>query len=274
MRSVYRSFADNFLINDYLGANKYLDMQAQKVNWLDQLSTTDLFYYYNLQSRVIKKFNKVENLNTDRAVEIISQTPVSKYFSGKVEFSGKPEKTIEDKNKIDVKDDNIRAQVLHDIALSEHQRYCEENNLDTEELEEIVMTKVNFGKYSGLVANRYFKQREFLQQQRQEEEKFLQDQAVLEREKPKWVGFDSQQSPLYRLYDGTYKTSVGKDYSGEIYELVDDRFVITGSTVEEEIEDPTTESETEEEFYLNLQNPLNNRDVEPLNPTTESEVTQ
>ena len=121
------TFADNFLINDYLGANKYLDMQAQKVNWLDQLSTTDLFYYYNLQSRVIKKFNKVENLNTDRVVEIISQTPVSKYFSGKVEFSGKPEKTLEDKNKIDVKDDNIRAQVLHDIALSEHQRYCEEN---------------------------------------------------------------------------------------------------------------------------------------------------
>ena len=29
-----------------------------------------------------KLFNKVENLNTDRAVEIISQTPVSKYFSG------------------------------------------------------------------------------------------------------------------------------------------------------------------------------------------------
>lgn len=274
MKSVYKACADNFLINDYFGSIKYLDFQNSNVNWLDQLSTTDLFYYYTLQSRIIKKFNKVENLNTDRAVDIISQTPISKYFSGKVSFTGKPEKTAEDKNKIDIKDFQIRAQVLHDIALSEHQNYCEEHNLDSEELEEVVMTKINFGKYSGAVANRYFKQREFLQQQREEEEKFLQDQAVLEAEKPKWVGFDNQQSPLYMLSNGSYQTSVGKDYNGDIYDLIDDRFVIVGSTIEQDIEGPTDESEIEEEFDTIKYMPLNKRDVEPSTQTPESEQVQ
>ena len=274
MKEIYKACADNFFQNDFFGARTYLNMQDSKQNWLDAISTVDLFYYYNFQSRVLRNFEKVDNLTINSAVRAIDKTPLSKYFPDKITFSGKPDKTPGDKNKIDIHDNEIRAQVLHDIALREHNRYCEENGINPEEKEEVVMTKTNFGEYSGLVASRYFKQREFLQQQREEEEQFLHDQAVLENEKPKMVGFDEQQSPLYLLSNGSYQTSLGEDYQGVIYDLIDDRFVVIGSTYEEENLDPTGESEIDESLQPNEYMPLFKRDVDLKTETTESEANQ
>ena len=274
IREIYKACADVFLQNDFSGANRYLDLQALDKNWLDELSTTDLFYYYSLQSKVLRKFSTEKNLNVDSAVDIISGVKVSKYFSGKVEFSGKPEKVAADKNKIDLKDIDLRAQVLHDIALAEHTKFCEENGINPDKDEEFVMTNTSFGKYSGQVANRYFKQREFLQQQREEAEKYLYDQAVLEAQQPKWVGFDEQYSPLYALPDGKYQTSTGEDYSGPIFELVEDNFVVVGTTENEDYVVPTDESDFNIEDEQSLQCPLNKRDLAPFEQTTGSEEVQ
>lgn len=274
IREVYKAAADNFFVSDYYGSKKCLDLQDAGKNWIDQLSTTDLFYYYAFQSKIIKKFNNEENLNATTAVRIIDGTSVSKYFSGKVEFSGKPDKTPEDKTKIDVKDLDVRAQVLHDLTLREHQKYCERNNLDPSQNEETIITGTNFGKYSGVIASRYFKQKEFLAAQRQVDEQLAYDQMVLEDSKPVLVGYDDQFSPLYQLPDGSYKTSIGSEYSGDIYKLVDDEFVYTGSTDEVVFEDPTDESDLIEQNNLDTQMSLFKRDVEISAQTQGSESVQ
>lgn len=274
VREIYKACADNFLQNDFYGARRYLDMQDSKQNWLDYLSTVDLFYYYNFQTKVLQNLDQLKDLKIGSAIKTINETPLSKYFSGKVSFSGKPDKEPGDKQKIDKRDFELRAQVLHDLALSEHVKYCESKGINPEKNEEKVMTKCNFGEYSGRVASRYFQQREILRQQREESEQFYIDQSVLQSEQPKWIGFDDQYSPLYELPNGKYQTSTGEDYSGPIFALEDDIFVMVGSTEEDVFDEPTDESEFDNNEETISQTPLNKQNLAPNTQTAGSEEVQ
>ncbi|MBQ3047873.1 MAG: hypothetical protein IJD48_02540 [Clostridia bacterium] len=274
IRDIYKACADRFFENDYNGSVRYLELQDAKKNWIDQLSTVDLFHLYVLQTRVIKQFSKVDDLNATSAVDIISKTPLSKYFSGKVEFSGKPARTIDDKTKIDVEDVDLRVQVLHDIALDQHKNYCAINNLDPEQKEEKVMTLNGLGRYSGLVASRYLRQREFAEQQQKEDDQFIGDQMVFGSATPEIVGFDDQYSPLYKYSDGSYRTSTGESYSGSIYEHEGDVFVLVGNTEEGELVGPTDESDLDVDEQLIGQTSLFKRDVAPNSQTEGSDLNQ
>lgn len=244
VREIYKQIANKLFEFDPDAKQKYFSLNSEGVVWQDMLSSRDLFYLYSFQNRVLRSFSKVENLNLQNAVSAVSNTSFGKYFSGKVEFTGKPQKNDMDKKGFDAKSGENIEGVLLQVSLNEHQRYCNARNLDPDATEQQMIEKVRFGEYTGGVVMRYFKQKglveDYLQDQDFSQE--LAEQIVTHPQFGKQVGFTEQGAPLYEDKSGRFTSSTGETYSGHIFGFNEDTFVVTGTTFNQSDIFPTQET--------------------------------
>jgi hypothetical protein len=137
-------------------------------------------------------------------------------------------------------EDNIEG-VLLQVSLSEHQRYCLARNLDPEESEQQMIEGVRFREHTGRVVSRYFKQKSFVEDHIDNEDLYteLAEQSVTHPRFGNQVGFTEQGVPLYEDEHGRFKSSTGEPYSGHIFGLKGDTFVVTGTTLNQDDIFPT-----------------------------------
>ena len=155
MSSIYEAVASRFLdIDKYQNYPEgtqqatYFDLKAGGKNWYDKLSVKDLYVLFTFQNKVISQIRQIKNLDRDSFVTTIERTGFIRNFNGHVQFTGRPHSVPEDKNKIDVTDENIRTEVIGELT----QYYCGSTQQ--------AINGVALGRHGSEVIRRYFASRE------------------------------------------------------------------------------------------------------------------
>ncbi len=193
MKNIYKAFADKFFEYDYDGGQDAIGLTLRKEVWLDNISTKDLYYYYCLQQNVFDRVKNFDHINEDSIIRQIENTDNEFLFSGKVDFSGKPQKTSEERGvKIDLDDYSIRQEALITVALSEYEKFCSIRGLDFEGTKEQFLQSQRYKSitFSGYVVKTYFQER----QKEQNAENTQIEQVAQQTKKPQIIECSPEES--------------------------------------------------------------------------------
>jgi hypothetical protein len=195
--------------------------------------------------------------------------------SSGIEFSGKPAKVPADKvqegeEPFDVTNPENIEQVLIASTQNAYNRYLKRHGEEPEMISPEDVQKTNFGKYSGRVAQTYFKSY-------QAEMEVLQELSASTRS-DKMVGVDENDFPVFEHIDEhgnyTYYTYNDSNFSGMVFGEDDQgRQVYVGDFgVDDKI--PTSGTEEDDDILLKPQTPLKKPDVAPEHVTEDTGCVQ
>jgi len=195
MRNIYRSIVDHYFSYDNEAKEIYFDLSNNGKSWQDNLSVRDLFYLFRFQSNILEEMNHTRELLTEKSVlSIIDKAQIDNSFKrGIIEFTGKPDKTIDDKVKIDIESVEVinnSLKILEDEFLGNKKEAIEDENNIEDSFKKVIEPQ-------GLGT---------------------------------FIGLDIQGSPIYENEDNQIIDCFGNIYNGQIFGLENDEFVEIGSS--------------------------------------------
>jgi len=155
LKSIYQSIGDNLTAHDYEAKDYYRDLLAQGKSWYDKLSVNDLLILFTFQNTIIANMNNLDRINQTEVVRLIDHTPLVKFFTGKVEFSGKPPKTPDDKQEFDETNFENISQALLIATNQAYNTYLVKTGRPAQPLSRADLNNFNFGRFDGKVARAY-----------------------------------------------------------------------------------------------------------------------
>ena len=255
LKEIYKEIGESLVYRDFEAKDYYHACLQDGKNWQDKLSINDLFQLYIYQNNILQQMQSSQPsvISTSSVLRMVENSQVGKFFTGKIDFSGKPAKTPEDKVEFNVEDPKNISEVLATVVQRAYDNYQERFGRPCEEIPKDKLEKVNFGPYSGKVAQTYF---ETMAQTQPFEEEIASD---------KMVGFDEQGTPVFEKPgehgNSFFYTLVYGAFHGQLFGRDDQDRDIYLQTISSEEETPTDDTLIEEESEDNLQIPLFKRDV-------------
>ncbi|MBQ3214034.1 MAG: hypothetical protein IJB10_03430 [Clostridia bacterium] len=264
LKIIYQKMGDKLIGDDFESKDYYHQLLNEGKNWYDKLSSADLFQLYILQNKVLTGVSTLREVTTSSVSQVIATTRMGKYFTSGIDFSGKPAKVTADQEDFDITDPENIEQVLITATQNAYNRYLRKRGEEPELISPEDVSRTNFGRFSGRVAQTYFKSY-------QAEIDRMHEEAVLNRP-DKMVGVDKDMFPVFERVDAqgnvSYYTYVNDNFSGQVFgEDEQGREIFIGEFgVEENI--PTDETEDEDFVFVNPQMPFKKPDV-AVKPVTE-----
>lgn len=238
IKRIYQAFGEKFTESDFEAKDTYHSLIKEGKNWLDKLSSDDLFQFFVFQNQVLDKVVGREQIESHAFTRPMAYIQPGMYFTGKIDFTGKPEKVAADKEPFD----ETNIQNINETLMICSQRAYEKHALQQGEnlgpITPLQIKSFNFGEYTGGVAQAYVTAYE--QELR----------ALHEREKTEtMVGLDEQGTPVFKSNDGqgniSYYTYANPNFTGQIF---DEEFTTVVEEVGTEEEIPTGESDEEPDY--------------------------
>lgn len=263
LKEIYKEIGEELVYRDFEAKDFYHICLQDGKNWQDKLSSDDLFQLYVFQNNVLQEMQKPGTLiSTSSVLRMIENAQVGKFFTGKIDFSGKPAKTPEDKVEFNVEDPKNITAVLSTMVQRAYDNYQERFGKPCEEIPKEKLENINFGPYSGQVAHTYF---ETMAQTQPLEEEIVAD---------KMVGFDEQGTPVFEKPgehgNSFFYTLVYGAFHGQLFGRDEEDRDIYLQTVSPEEEVPTDDTLKDEELEDDAQISLFKRDVAVLTKTEQS----
>lgn len=124
IRDAYRFIAEYYFHNDNNAFEIYKDKCEN--NWMNDLSAHDLFRLYNYQNKILEKENFY--IGNFESICFFVNRDEMKFFDDKIDFTGKPPKTEDDKKQIKINYDEI----LTDLVEDTYQKFLEKSIKNTD----------------------------------------------------------------------------------------------------------------------------------------------
>ena len=252
---------------DIEGYGIYKDLVFQGKKWHDYLSSNDLFQLFVLQNNLLQEVNKLDVIHAEDVVKAAISVPTHLQFPGIIEYSGKPSRVKEDKQKIDVKNPENIDQALLVLSERAHNAYRSFTRRSCREFTAEDLEYFNFGEYSGSVAKAFLKSKEAVQLEIPGMEEYdFQDINPEDLFTEKMVGFDEQGTPVFERRDVfgnvDYFTHLHGTFEGQLFGRdEEDREIYLGEVGGKETT-PTDQSVLDTDPNKNPQIPLFKQDVE------------
>lgn len=264
LKVIYQKMGDKLIGDDFESKDYYHHLLNEGKNWYDKLSSADLFQLYILQNKVLTGVSTLSEVTSTSVSQVIIGVKTGKYFTSGIDFTGKPPKVPADAENFNISDPENIEQVLITATQNAYDRYLRRRGEEPELISPEDVSRVNYGKFSGRVAQTYFNSY-------QAEIDRMHEEAVLNRP-DKMVGVDKDMFPVFERVDSqgnvTYYTYVNDNFFGQVFGEDDEgREIYIGDFGVEEIV-PTDETEDEDFVFEKPQTPLKKPDV-AIKPKTE-----
>ncbi|MBQ9792884.1 MAG: hypothetical protein IJW32_04005 [Clostridia bacterium] len=270
LKIIYQKMGDKLIGDDFASKDYYHQLLNEGKNWYDKLSSADLFQLYILQNKVLTGVSTLQEVTTNSVSQVIIGARTGKYFTSGIDFTGKPPKVAADKEYFDVSDPENIEQVLIIATQNAYDRYLRKKGEEPEPISPEDVGRVNYGKFSGRVAQKYFTSYQA------EMDRLHEESAAVRSDK--MVGFDADCFPVFERVDAkgnvSYYTYVNDNFSGQVFGEDDEgREIFVG---EFGVEDSAPTDETEEDDFI-MPNPhtsLKKPSVGPEPVTEGTEIVQ
>lgn len=261
IRVIYKAFGEKFTESDFEAKDKYHTLLSKNENWLDYLSSDDLFQFFVFQNQVLERVACKEQIESHAFTRPMAYIQPGLYFTGKIDFTGKPALVKEDKQPFDESDTQNINNALVVCSQRAYEKHCLKQGEYSGPITPIQIQRGNFGEYTGGVAYAYVKAYE-------EELKAIYNDHVTDT----MVGLDEQGTPVFKRDEGdgniTYHTNFTSNFTGPIF---DEEFVSVVEVAGDERVDPTEEPIVDDYQLNHKYSPLFKPDVAVLTQTEGSE---
>lgn len=270
LKVIYQKIGDKLIGDDFASKDYYHQLLNEGKNWYDKLSSADLFQLYILQNKVLTGVSSLQEITTTTFSQIIMETKTGRYFTPGIDFTGKPPKVPADKEDFDMSNPENIEQVLIVATQKAYDRYLRKKGEEPELISPEDVSRVNYGRFSGRIAQTYFNSY-------QAETNRLCEETVFSMS-DKMVGIDLDSFPVFERVDEngniSYYTYVNENFSGPVFgEDEEGREIFIGEFGVEELI-PTDETEDDDFDIVNSQDLLKKPSVRIESVTESTEFEQ